>query len=91
MDENKIKQRKMRRYVYLLAGAYIVYQAVSMVLDVKRGVAMDNPALILGAAAVMAAAGLALIAFQVCALRREQKEEAEREDGEQDHENEIIG
>ena len=52
MDENKLRQRKMRRYVYLLAGAYIVYQAVSMVLDVKRGVVMDNPALILGGDAV---------------------------------------
>ncbi len=74
MDENKLRQRKMRRYVYLLAGAYIVYQAVSMVLDVKRGVVMDNPALILGGAAVLAAAGLA--------LRRERKEEAETEEKE---------
>ena len=82
MDENKLRQRKMRRYVYLLAGAYIVYQAVSMVLDVKRGVVMDNPALILGGAAVLAAAGLALASVQIGALRRERKEEAETEEKE---------
>ncbi len=82
MDENKLRQRKMRRYVYLLAGAYIVYQAVSMVLDVKRGVVMDNPALILGGAAVLAAAGLALAGVQIWALRREGKEEAETEEKE---------
>ncbi len=82
MDENKLRQRKMRRYVYLLAGAYIVYQAVSMVLDVKRGVVMDNPALILGGAAVLAAAGLALAGVQIWALRRERKEEAETEEKE---------
>ena len=82
MDENKLRQRKMRRYVYLLAGAYIVYQAVSMVLDVKRGVVMDIPALILGGAAVLAAAGLALAGVQIWALRRERKGEAETEEKE---------
>ena len=64
------------------SGAYIVYQAVSMVLDVKRGVVMDNPALILGGAAVLAAAGLALASVQIWALRRERKEEAETEEKE---------
>ncbi len=75
MEEEKRKQRKMRRYVYILAGAYITYQAVSMGMDLHGGVAADQPALIVGAAVALAAAGLAIMIWQVKKLLAEQKEE----------------
>ncbi len=86
MEEEKRKQRTMRRYVYILAGAYIIYQAVSMGMDLRDGVVSDHPMLIAGAAVVLAAAGLAIMIWQVKKVLAEQKgeqREAETEEAEE--------
>ncbi len=72
----------MRRYVYILAGAYIIYQAVSMGMDLRDGVVSDHPMLIAGAAVVLAAAGLAIMIWQVKKVLAEQRE-AETEEAEE--------
>lgn len=46
MDEDKRKQRKTRRYVYMIAGAYIIWQGISIGIDMKNNVAADRPEMI---------------------------------------------
>ena len=76
MDEDKRKQRKTRRYVYMIAGAYISWQGISIGIDMKNNVAADRPEMIAISAVLLILTGLALIVWQLRKLKKEQKEEA---------------
>ena len=75
MDENKKRQRKLRRIVYMMAGAYILYQAYSMGIEVKNGAVVDNVPLLAGAMVLFIGAGLAIIIYNGLKLKKEWQEE----------------
>ena len=73
MDEDKRKQRKTRRYVYMIAGAYIIWQGISIGIDMKNNVAADRPEMIAISAVLLILTGLALIVWQLRKLKKERK------------------
>ena len=67
MNDDKRKQRKMRRF--------ILYQAYSMGMELKRGAIVDNLWLLIGAVAIFIVAGASLIVYNGLKLKKEWQEE----------------
>jgi len=81
MDEDKARQRKLRRIVYMMAGAYILYQAYSMITEWKSGAVIDRPALLAGAIAVFIVAGLGIVIYNGLKLKKEFQDGKQEEEG----------
>lgn len=75
MNDDKRRQKQLRRVVYMMAGAYILYQAYSMGMEVKNGAVVDNVPLLVGAILLFIVAGLALIIYNGLKLKKESREE----------------
>ena len=59
----------------MMAGVYILYQAYSMGMELKRGAIVDNLWLLIGAVAIFIVARASLIVYNGLKLKKEWQEE----------------
>ena len=59
----------------MMAGVYILYQAYSMGMELKRGAIVDNLWLLIGAVAIFIVAGGAVFFFNCFELEKKKEKE----------------